>query len=141
MASEQIRIGLAKLMDEVWQFARFTLDENDMKTYRSLVEITEILAPLRGEDEVLGMSVDDVEPAGGLAGVISIFVRFKGEKYEARFDKTRTNGGREDCVFFKGQWRSASAAARLITRTQVNGWRFWRYLRGDGSTGKIEEIK
>ena len=141
MASDELRSMLVRLKEETWRLARMSLDEGQTRIYRSLVEMTERLASLGGKDGYTNSSHLDGVESESESGLVSIFDRFKGDRHEARFNGNRVNGGRGNCVFFRGQWLTASAAARLITNTQINGWRFWRYLRGDGTMGVIEELR
>jgi hypothetical protein len=136
MDTINLRMKLSELKDQTWQIARESLDQGDTLTYRTLTDfaerLTRLLAPLPNNKPA------DSEQASPT--LIPIFARYKGTRYEGQLDPARNNGGRGHCALFDGEWRTASGAARHITKTMVNGWRFWKYIRKDGSIGLIDEL-
>ena len=75
---------------------------------------------------------------------ILIFKAHKGVVYEAVLDLDRLQrvGHGGPCVYFGGQWTSASGSASSITGYPVNGWRhFWRYQGEEGREVPVEDIR
>ena len=71
-----------------------------------------------------------------------IFALHKGSSYDAELDEARMIDGRGQCVTLDGQrWLSPSRAASEITHTEVNGWKFWRYQRRNGTEAPIDELR
>lgn len=139
---KNLHTKLAELKDQTWQLARESLDQNENSAYRTLTEfaerLTRLLASLKDGKQTLNVvPVPNTENPN----IIKIFARYLGTKYEAQLDVTRINGGRGDCIFLDGTWKTASGAAHQITHSQVNGWRFWKYTKEDGSTKSIEVLK
>lgn len=132
---------LTGLKDQTWQLARESLDQGEATIYRTLTEFAERLARLLVPlSDVKSVHPGQVSAVTGNAELIPIFVRYKGTRYEGQLDAARINGGRGECILFEGQWMAASKAAGRITNTQVNGWRFWKYMRKDGSVRLIGEL-
>ena len=76
------------------------------------------------------------------AQVVPIFVRYRGQRYDAELDRSRIIGDRGQCVRFRDKWMAPSAAGTSIpTKNLVNGWKFWKYLRSDGNVGMIDELR
>ena len=136
-----LRHKLEELKDKTWTLARDSLDQGETEVYRSLVDMTERLAGLALKDKSSIAQTGLDVPAACAVGQLPIFARYKNEKYDAELNVDRINGGRGACVRFRGQWQSPSAAAMLITGTRVNGWRFWKSFREDGSVGLIDEFR
>lgn len=132
MTSRENIEKLGNLRDEVWQLARESLDSGDRTVYRTLIEVAEKLTPL---------VVTSSEDAARLPHERPIFARYKGTKYEATFGQARMNGGRSECVLYNSVWMTPSNAATRITGNNVNGWRFWKYQRDDGSIGLLTELR
>ena len=83
-----------------------------------------------------------VTTAKSASTCVPIFVVYKGIRYDAELDRSRIHGDRGMCVWFRNEWVAPSAAGNSIpTRNLVNGWRFWRYNRKDGSIGMIDEFR
>ena len=141
MERTRLHTKLTELKDQTWQLARESLDQGEAPIYRTLTEfaerLTRLIAPLPNTKPV---DLGQVSAIRGNAVLIPIFARYKGTRYEGQLDAARFNGGRGQCVRFEGQWTTASRAAHHITNTQVNGWRFWKYMRKDGSVGLIGEL-
>ena len=137
----ETRDGLNALKNEAWDLARRCIEQGETQISRTLVDFIERLATSGIRDLNHNNPVDVGTQRESDPGPLEIFVRYKGERYEAEYDAKRLNGGRGRCVYFKSEWLTASLAARLITHTQVNGWRFWKYLRTDGTAGAIEELR
>ncbi len=125
---------LIQLRDQTWRIARKSLENKETNIYRSLTDIAEKLTKL--------ITSNDIKPvATNTSNMIPIFAQYKGEKYEARLDVSRINGGRRPCVWMEEKWWTASKSACHITNTSVNGWRhFWRYDK-DGVMTAIEDLK
>ena len=141
MATEELRSKLVGLKEETWQLARESLEEGESQIYRALGAFIETLSGLiatRGTNAGLSNGLAQVPSAPEL---IPIFARYKGQKYDAQWDRSRINGGRGHCVLFRGQWVTPSAAATSISRTPVNGWRFWKYSRSNNTSGIIDELR
>lgn len=76
------------------------------------------------------------------ATLIPIYVYYKGQRYDAELDQSRIHEARGSCVYINAKWMTTSAAGNsLPTKNFVNGWRFWKYKRTDGTTGVIEELR
>ena len=84
---------------------------------------------------------DDRRTEGG-GTLIPVFAHYFSERYEAQMDTFRIDdNGRGVCIQFQNEWQAPSAAARIITGTEVNGWKFWKYRRGDGTEAVINEFR
>ena len=106
-------------------------DGNTAQPYPSLV-----IASQHGK---VDPSVADT-PTTSLSQLVEISVVYKGIRYDAELDCSRINV--RACVWFRGRWMAPSTAGNSIpTRNLVNGWRFWRYSREDGSIGMIDELR
>ena len=101
-------------------------------------------------DRLLELESGTMIPGGNMTSpnlqsephLVPIFAYYGGEKHEAVLDLDRIVGGRGTCVKFRNQWRSTySAGTNIPTKNLVNGWRFWKYERSDGSIGMIDEIR
>ena len=141
MGSQEIRLRLLQLREDVWQLARDSLDSREPQIYRTLVDFAERLTSLASTHiptSLLGTESTNVVAPTELR---PIFVRYKGENYDARLDSARINGGRGKCVLFQSEWLTASRAANRITGTSVNGWRFWKARLDNGKIITIEDLK
>lgn len=138
MTSDDIRLKLDNLKNEVWDLARESLDLGEVDIYRTLMEVAEQLTPLMQLESVPFHDLPEPEP---IPEEIEIFARYKGEMHKAVFNRSRANGGRGECVFYDGDWMTASRAAHLITHNNVNGWRFWKYSGADGKVVLLERIR
>jgi hypothetical protein len=142
MEQKNLRNKLTELKDQTWQLARESLDQDEASVYRTLTEFAERLTKLIGSLQDAKQTVDAISvPNKANPNTIPIFSRYLGTKYEAQLDVSRINGGRGQCVFLDRTWKTASGAAHQITHSQVNGWRFWKYIKEDGSIEAIEELK
>ena len=132
---EDFNTKIVKLRDQTWQIARESLDGGETRVYRSLTDIAEKLTKLISSFDKSPI------PINKKAEMLSIFARYKGERYEAQLDVARINGGRRPCVWMEEQWWTASGSTRQITNTSVNGWRhFWKYIK-NGKIVPIEALK
>ena len=136
--SEHLDSELETLRDTTWKLARTSLDEQEMQTYRTLVDVAERLTRLIHPSEALPPPVTSHENG---ENIVNVSVRFKEEHHGAVLDRSRINGGRGKCMLVDGQWITPSMAANRITHTQVNGWRFWKYRKNDGSLETINELR
>ncbi len=135
---ENLQSKLKELTNESWKLAREALDQKEPKAYHALLRVTEVLNDvIQDEDSQEEAGTTTEEPES-----IPIFAQHNGEKVEAAFHPKRVcRYGHSDCVQFEDRFRTASAAAKSITGYNVNGWRFWRYRRSDGSTGIIDQLR
>ena len=135
---EDLDVRMNSVRNEVWDLAREFLERRDTKKYRILVDIAEKLTTLSPEQFVASSLNNEI---AGQHEFVDIFVRFKGVRYEASLDMARINGGRGRCVYYDNEWLTPSQSAHHITGTQVNGWRFWKYIDRDGRNSGIHEIR
>ena len=141
MVTSELNSKLTKLKEEVWELARQSLEERETHVYRCLVGMAENLTMLIASPSTQhGSSITNTQQFSDSKPVL-IFARYKGEKYDAHLNRSRINGGRGHCVRFRDKWMTPSAAANSITETMVNGWRFWKYYRPDGTVGGIDELR
>ncbi len=127
--------NLKELRDHTFQVAILSLEENNTRVYRTLTEIAEKISALLNQS-----SISPVETSTTSENV-NIFARYKGKKYEAIIDLGSIEGGRGKCILMDNRWWTASGAAREITHTSVNGWRyFWKYEKA-GEIIPIEKLK
>lgn len=135
---ENLQFKLRELTNESWKLAREALDEKEPKAYHALLRVTEVLNDVIQDEDSQERTGTTTEQAKS----IPIFVQHHGERFEAAFHPKRVyRYGHSDCVLFEDRFRTPSAAARSITGYNVNGWRFWRYRRSDGSTGIIDQLR
>ena len=130
--------SIQALRDDAWVLARAALDSGRVHAYRSLTNVVEQLTSLASSNE---QRPSEQSGSDGNGVSLEIFARYKGTTHDAKLARSRINGGRGACVRFREQWMTVSAAARAITGTNVNGWRFWRYRRSDGSTAIIDQLR
>ena len=139
MAGQELREKAQALKEEAWQLARQSLEQGDKQLYKEMIEITERLTELTNRQEHM-TGANNVH--ADKQGLLPIFKRYKGVRYDAQLDRSKINGGRGECVLFRGRWQTVSGAATAITNNQVNGWRnFWKYQRADGTIASIEELR
>ena len=142
---------IRKLRQDVLALAGELLD-HDIRGYRALSHVAERLTVIMQEDGGAQSNAGDSQPtsdapkpvgdAAVSPSIVKIHAKYKGVSYEAKLDTSRINyKGRGNCVCYKGQWMSASAAAMKVKPSQTNGWRFWRYRRDNGMEALIEELK
>lgn len=141
MVSEELRSELVALKERVWELAKRSLDEDELRIYDSLVEIAKrvnnLVPTIQGGLPEGHPSASETSSANSE----EIFAHYKGTKYTALLDRTRIVGKKGSCVFYQGRWQTASAAAVSITGTATNGWRFWKYRKPDGTVATIEGIR
>ena len=138
MNIEDLDVRMNSVRNEVWDLAREFLERRDTKKYRILVDIAEKLTTLSPEQFVASSLNNEI---AGQHEIVDIFVRFKGIRYEATLDVTRINGGRGRCVYYDNEWLTPSRAAHQITKTQVNGWLFWKFKDREGRDSSIHELR
>jgi hypothetical protein len=148
--SHTIRLAVALLkscllnypMLEEEILSQISFEESNTK-FTSIEEITSEWCDKQFLDCVFGIeqrrySDDSGDPISELRkkGITQIFGRLKGERYEAELtedSKIRTlHDGKE--------YESLSTAASAICGYPVNGWRWWRYLKGD-SYCRLEDLR
>lgn len=160
MANDDMMERIIEITDQVLDLARDSLAVGDVAKFSKLNEVAVTLAELAPSDgetaQVSGLvhTADDTElvaPATQVQppsfsssdyNMVSIFAKYNSESYEAELDVSHiTSTGSGKCIWFRGQWMTTSGSAGRITGGAVNGWRFWRYQRPDGSEGRIDEIR
>lgn len=126
--------------------------EDELKRKREMIQHISRLSELEGDSSKSGSSEfaalqGTSSKASGTASssatsLVPIFVDYNGQRYDAELDRSRIHGGKGLCVLFRGRWMATSTAGTSIpTKNLVNGWRFWRYCRSDGSIGMIQELR
>ena len=128
------------LIDHAWELARESLDHADMALYNTLTEFAgrlNVSATSRTEQGHPDSS------QGGQNGTYQIVADFRGQQFKAELDASKIIGTRGACVWSAGSWKTASRAAMDLfpDLKAINGWRWWKYSRDDGSLGFIDEIR
>ena len=144
---------IQRLRKDTLEIAKDSLDY-DLRAYRVLsdvaVRLTDIIKQNSTTESVTAVSQPNpiaYEPSKTIMhervspGTIGIKAKYKGVTYQALLDPSRINSGLEECIYFEGDWRTASGSAMRVATSNVNGWNFWRYKRDDGSEGRLSEIR
>ena len=163
MTSDDIRVQIRSIRDEVLEVARKSITVGDVNKFNKLNEVAVILTELSSGNEWEYRGQTSVESRGesnaqqtevdrtnvGTEGfhtlpkskIIPVFARYHGTRHEAKLDASRIeNNGRGECINFGGAWMTPSKATSLISTNRPSAWRFWRYTRPDGTEGRIQEI-
>jgi len=61
-----------------------------------------------------------------LAGTV-LKGKFKGKPYTAKIVKDKTSPNGRSIKYDGKLYKSMTAAAKVITKQSVNGWRFWKF--------------
>lgn len=139
MSNKTIQAELDQLKDTAWNLARRCLDQGERDLARLLVEFTERLTPDSTEesDSVIGEPRDNPSEKR-----VSIFAKHKGKSFKAEIRPHLASVNfRNPCVIYEGKSYTPSGAAREVTGTNVNGWRFWKYRVRGGGIASIETLR
>ena len=151
--SESMKERILQLRMDALDIARESLD-HDVRIYRGLsdvaVRLTDIIQQNGATESPTMMGAPDhivtgngatIEDDSALLQTIPIYRKYRGVRYQAQLDPSRIKNGREDCIYFEGEWRTPSGSAMRFTRSNTNGWTFWRYKRDNGEEAPIHEIR
>ena len=128
-----------ELIDHIWGLAKQSLDHQEVALYDTLTEFARRLA-VDARSETRG------QPGGSQPNqhrTYQILADFRGQHCEAQLDAAKIISTRAACVLSEGSWKTASRAAMDLfpNLKAINGWRWWKYTRDDGSLGFIDEIR
>ena len=151
--TDNITERIRRLRKDTMEIAQDSLD-HDLRAYHVLTDVairlTDIIKQsgvtestvIKGRPSSLASEADAITGDESVSSRTTvIYARYKGVYYQAQLDSYRISIGVEECVYYEGDWRTASGAAMRVARSNVNGWNFWRYKRDNGSEGRIAELK
>ena len=143
MDANQINVNLNKLISEIHDLEPFLLELGETQKFLALADIEVRLKALishTGDPHPVRSGPHAATPDSKQT---EIFARYKGYTYLATLDWSRINGGRGRCVLVpdSNEWLTVSAAARTVTETNVNGWRFWSYIDERGAPSPVDSIR
>ena len=118
MAGQELREKAQALKEEAWQLARQSLEQGDKQLYKEMIEITERLTELTNRQEHM-TGANNVH--ADKQGLLPIFKRYKGVRYDAHLDRSKINGGRGECVLFRGRWQTVPAQQLPLRTTKSMG--------------------
>ncbi len=164
MTIDDILGRIRDLRNEVLEVARESINFGEVAMFNKLNEVAVIMTELSssnggaklqpGMKEIGGKSIDrqslairtslGIDPTlrSSTSQIIPVFASYRGTRHEGELDTSRIRiTGRGECIKFGGNWMTPGKATSLINTNRPSGWRFWRYVRTDGTEGRIQEIR
>ena len=129
---DRVNSLVEQVVDLIGAYARDGKVDEVAKLARVIAILKNLEESSASVREDLRTATDEVD---GSAKLIDICRTYKRQTYSAKFDPIHQR------VLFRGSWYTSSGAAMLITGTNVNGWRWWKYKDTNGHERVLDSLR